>query len=126
MEQGKNKIFLLTLVVLVLILGATTVYFYRQTATLKQDPQRAAQESTQQLIDKVSKLIVLPSGETPTVATVTDPEKLKKEQPFFNNASVGDKVLIYTSARKAYMYNPTSNKIIEVAPVNIGTPASAQ
>ena len=124
MDQDKNKIFLAALAVLVLVFGATTVYFYRQASKLKQDPQKAAQESTQELIGKVSKLIVLPAGETPTVATVTDPEKLKKEQPFFANASVGDKVLIYTGARKAYMYNPTTNKIIEVAPVNIGTPTT--
>jgi hypothetical protein len=124
MEQDKNKIFLAALAVLVLVFGATTVYFYRQASKLKLDPQKAAQESTQELITKVSKLIVLPTGETPTVATVTDPEKLKKEQPFFNNASVGDKVLIYTGARKAYMYNPVTNKIIEVAPVNIGTPTT--
>ena len=126
MEQDKNKIFLAALAVLVLVFGTTTVYFYNQAAKLKVDPQKAAQESTKELIDKVSKLIVLPAGETPTVATVTDPDKLKKEQPFFANASVGDKVLIYTQARKAYMYNPNTNKIIEVAPVNIGTPAPAQ
>ena len=123
MDQDKNKIFLAALAVLVVIFGVTTVYFYNQASKLKQDPQKAAQQSTQELIGKVSKLIVLPQGETPTVATVTDPDKLKKEQPFFANASVGDKVLIYTGARKAYMYNPTTNKIIEVAPVNIGTPA---
>lgn len=123
MEENKSKIFLVLLAVLVLVFGGTTVYFYRQTTTLKQDPQKAAQESTQALVDKISKLIVLPIGETPTVATVTDPEKLKKEQPFFANATLGDKVLIYTGARKAYMYNPTLNKIIEVAPVNIGNPA---
>ena len=124
MDQDKNKIFLAALAVLVVVFGATTVYFYTQASKLKQDPQKAAQQSTQDLITKVSKLIVLPAGETPTVATVTDPEKLKKEQPFFANASVGDKVLIYTGARKAYMYNPTTNKIIEVAPVNIGTPTT--
>jgi hypothetical protein len=124
MEQDKNKIFLIALAVLVIIFGGTTVYFYQQSTKLKQDPQKAAQESTQELISKVSKLIVLPAGETPTVATVTDPEKLKKEQPFFANASVGDKVLIYTGARKAYMYNPSANKIVEVAPVNIGTPTT--
>jgi len=123
MEENKSKIFLVLLAVLVVVFGGTTVYFYRQTASLKQDPQKVAQETTQALVDKISKLIVLPEGETPTVATVTDPEKLKKEQPFFLHATLGDKVLIYTAARKAYMYNPTLNKIIEVAPVNIGNPS---
>lgn len=111
--------------VLVVIFASTTFIFYRQSAKLKQDPQKAAQESTQELVAKVSKLIVLPAGETPTVATVTDPTKLKAEQPFFANATMGDKVLIYTGARKAYMYNPTKNIIVEVAPVSIGNPAPA-
>lgn len=124
MEENNSKIFLVVLAVLVLVFGGTTVYFYRQTSKLKQDPQKAAQESTQELVGKISKLIVLPEGETPTVATVTDPEKLRQEQPFFAKASMGDKVLIYTGARKAYMYNPTTNKIIEVAPVNIGNPTA--
>lgn len=53
-----------------------------------------------------------------------DPEKLR-DQPFFANAQRGDKVLIYANAKKAILYNPPSNKIIEVAPVNIGNPMLA-
>ena len=66
----------------------------------------------------VSKLMVLPTDETPTMATVSDPEKLKN-QAFFVNAKVGDKVLIYTKARKAILFSPSQNKIIEVSPLNV-------
>ncbi|MEK7625235.1 MAG: hypothetical protein AAB467_02685 [Patescibacteria group bacterium] len=120
----KGKVALFGLAVLVLVFAVSTIYFYRQTSSLKQSSQQAVQQANQALIDKVGKLIVLPSGETPTIATVTDPARLKAEQPFFAHASLGDKVLIYTGARKAYMYNPTQNKIIEVAPINIGTPVA--
>ena len=99
-------------------LGAT-YYFYSQLNQLKVNPQAAAQEEAAALVAKVGKLIVLPEGETPTVATVADPEALR-EQPFFANAKKGDKVLIYTNARKAILYDVESNKIVEVAPINIG------
>lgn len=68
------------------------------------------------MIQRVSQLIVLPEGEEPTVATVSDPEKLRG-QPFFENAKAGHKVLIYTKARKAYLYDPAQHKLIEVAPI---------
>ncbi len=91
----------------------------QQVAELKQNPQVAAQEETQTLIDRVGRLIILPEGETPTIATVSDPEKLRN-QPFFAKAKVGDKVLIYTNAKKAILYDPLADRILEVAPVNIG------
>lgn len=98
---------------------AAAFYFYTQLNQLKTDPQKAVQKESRDLITKVGKLIVLPEGEEPTVATVTDTELLK-DQPFFVNAKTGDKVLIYTNARKAILYSPESDKIVEVAPVNIG------
>lgn len=96
-------------------------YFYSQVNTLKTDPQKAAREEAKTLVERVGKLIVLPEGEEPTIATVTDPELLK-DQPFFAKAKKGDKVLIYATAGKAILYDPAENKIVEVAPVNIGTP----
>lgn len=67
------------------------------------------------LAEKVGKLVVLPEGETPQVAAVTDPEVLRS-QPFFAEAKVGDIVLIYS--KKAVLYDPIANKVIIVAPVN--------
>jgi len=107
--------------ILLLIFAGVAVYFYLQFSEIKKNPQKVALAETEALVNRVSKLIVLPEGETPTVATVTDPERLK-DQPFFAKAKKGDKVLIYTDAKKAILYDPVANKIMEVAPVNIGTP----
>lgn len=83
------------------------------------DPQEAARIQNEQLVADVGQLVQLPSDETPTIATVTDVSKLK-DQPFFANAQNSDKVLIYAQAGKAYLYRPSANKIINIAPVNLG------
>jgi hypothetical protein len=50
---------------------------------------------------------------------ISDPEKLKG-QAFFAKAKIGDNVLIYTASKKAYLYDPVANKILEVAPIDFG------
>lgn len=90
-----------------------------QIETLKKDPQSIAKEEIKQLTDKLTKLVVLPEGEDPVVATVTDKEKLK-DQPVFAKAENGDKIVIYAKAQKAYIYRPSTNILIDVVPVNIG------
>lgn len=114
---------------IVLIIGSLAVRAYRlgeenkflgtQIETLKSDPQSIAREEIKSLVEKLSKLVVLPEGEDPVVATVTDKEKLK-DQPVFARAENGDKILIYAKAQKAYIYNPGKNVLVDVVPVNIG------
>lgn len=115
------QIFAALFLLLALSAAGAAAYFYTQVQDFKRNPQAVAQKEAQELIERVSRLIVLPEGETPTIATVTDPEALK-DQPFFAKAKKGDKVLLYTNARKAILYDPVAGKILEVAPVNIGTP----
>ncbi len=98
----------------IVILGGGYFFF-----GMNSDPQAKAKAEADQVIRQVSRHMVLPEGETPTVATVSDPSKLK-DQRFFANAKKGDKVLIYSGAQKAILYDPVADRIIEVAPVNIG------
>jgi hypothetical protein len=70
---------------------------------------------------EVGKIIELPQGETPSVATVSDVSKLVN-QPFFKNALNGDRVLVYTQAKKTILYRPSARKVIETAPVTSSTP----
>ena len=106
------------IVLTVVVAGGTAFYFYSQYSSLKKNPQEFAQREVKGLIERVSELIVLPEGEEPTVATVSDVEKLK-DQPFFVRAKQGYKVIIYTQAKKAILYDPAAHKIVEVAPLNI-------
>lgn len=111
----------LVLIAFVITSGSLAFYFFEQYQSIKADPQKEAQKEVRDLVATVSKLMVLPTGEEPTVATVADPAKLK-DQAFFANAKKGDKVLIFANSKKAILYSPETNKIIEVAPLNIGNP----
>ncbi len=121
--QLEKKLFKIVIPVVALVAIVVAGYFYNQNRLLKQSPQAIAQKEVADLMAKVSKLIVLPAGETPTVATVSDPEALK-DQPFFASAQKGDKVLIFTTAKKAILYSVTLNRVIDIAPLNIGNAKS--
>ncbi len=81
--------------------------------------QKVDFDDVNQVVNVVGKLITLPTGETPSLATVSDVSKLQ-DQIFFKNAQDGDRVLIYTEAKKAILYRPSTNKVIDVAPVGEG------
>lgn len=110
--------------VLLVALGTGVYYYlqYQKAQQLLQNPAQRTQVESSELIEKIGSLIELPKDEQPTIATVSDVLKLKA-QPFFAKAQNGDKVLIYEKAKKAVLYRPSTNKIIEFGPVNIGTSA---
>ncbi len=119
MKEYAIRHILVILAGVVVITSGASVYFYNQYIMLKRNPDRVAQDEVKKIVAQVSKLIVLPEGETPTLATVADPEKLQ-DQEFFAKAKMGDKVLIYANAKKAILYSPETNKIVEVVPINTG------
>jgi hypothetical protein len=105
------------LVILVIGVAAAAAYHY-YTFQQKVKAQIEPPSEPKALIEQVGKLMELPLNEEPTIATVSDVEKLK-DQPFFTSAQNGDKVLIYQKAKKAILYRPSTKKIVEVGPVNI-------
>ena len=120
----KDRKLNIMLVVLLLISTMSALYFYSRYTTVKIDPQKIVQDERTALLAQVSRLIVLPTGEDPTLATVSNIDVLRA-QPFFSNAKNGDRVLIYANAKKAILYDPDSDKIVEVAPIIIGLPQSS-
>ncbi len=103
-------------------IGVAGSYFYKNNTSYK-NPDLIVDTAVRMLVEEVGRLIVLPTDEVPTVATVSDPKALK-DKVFFAEAKTGDKVLIYTNAKKAILYDPVLKKIINVAPVNTGTSQS--
>lgn len=118
-NNAVNKSSMKILVFLIIIGAVMTAYFYSQAKTLEQDPNKVAEAKVSAVVAKVDLLIDLPKGENPVVATVSDLAPLAGN-PFFAKASVGDEVLLYPVAQKAYLYNPTKNIIIQIASFNIG------
>lgn len=105
----------------ILLVGSLSVsgYFYMQwkkvTTVVVVDPEKEREE-VQEITAVVGTFLELPSGEEPTIATVVDREKLRN-QSFFNSSENGDKVLIYSIAQKAILYRPSTQKVVEVAPI---------
>lgn len=114
-----RKYFTFILVTLVFVFAGSSFYFYQQFNKIQESPEKVSQEEAKDLAIKVGKLMVLPTDETPTLATVSNPEALIG-QSFFIGAKKGDKVLIYSNAKKAVLYDPVLNKIIATAPLNVG------
>lgn len=109
---------------LIAILGSSSAgYFYFKYQEVKKDAKLfgiesadgTKEEEAKKLVAQIGAIMLLPEGETPTVATVIDLDALAG-QPFFVNAKVGDKVLVYSEAHKAILYRPSDGRIIEAMP----------
>jgi hypothetical protein len=115
---------LLALLIITLVAAGYSYMLYQKTQAdiqiFRDDPQAAARAEASRLKEEVSELMALPEKEEPTVATITDDNKLK-DQPFFSKAEKGDKVLVYSEARKAILYRPSVQKVIDVATINPNT-----
>ena len=110
-------------VLLLIIIVSAVIY---TTTTLKDAAVPGGQLSAKEiesLKKEISDKIMVPEGETPTIATVTDISKLES-QPFFRLAQNGDKFVIYGSTRMAILYRPSTHKIVNVAPFNANDQAN--
>jgi hypothetical protein len=121
-EKQFIKASVVTLVIIGLIVTAGFSYkLYADTqakVVLKDNVsgQKGSDTSDQSVINLVGKHIVLPN-ETPKVVTVKDVETLRKSEPFFNNATNGDKLLVYQN--KVVLYSLILDKVVEVATIKL-------
>ncbi|HMS93289.1 MAG TPA: hypothetical protein PKD28_02755 [Candidatus Saccharibacteria bacterium] len=129
-RKSNRLVLVIAIVIAVAGVGAAT-YFYLQNERIKKDPsvlaeatQSAATEEAKALKEKVAKLMQLPSDENPVVATVSDKEKLK-DQAFFKDAENGDRILIFTEAKKAVIYREKDNRLINVGPIAVTSDSAA-
>lgn len=120
-----NKMAIVTGSVIVLgLVSIPSIFFYSKYNEAQQilsNPTLAAKAEAKNLVARVGKLMILPPEDNPVVITVSDIDKLK-DQPFFARGKNGDKVLIFTGAKEAILYDPDANKIVEVGPISLPTP----
>lgn len=112
---------------ILLFLGVTAAggYYYWQYERVKKDPTIIAQAETKFITGKISAFVDVPIDEQPSIATITDIEKLK-DQSFFKKAKNGDKLIIYNKAQKAILYRPSENKIVDFTLVDMSQVTGAQ
>lgn len=124
LSKSGIKKFILALFILTLATGAgfaTWKYTQARAETKRaqenikrlSDPNVSAKATEDELIEKVKKIALVPTDERPTIANITDADKLKG-QPLFAHIQNGDKVLLYTKARREVVYRPSTNQVITV------------
>ncbi|MBP7060950.1 MAG: hypothetical protein KBA91_03165 [Candidatus Moranbacteria bacterium] len=119
----QKSLWLVVFVLTMLLLVALSVagYFYYQ---YRHSAEKADAKEIEDLAKEIGSMMLLPEGEAPTLATVTDKDKLS-DQPFFQKSENGDKVLIYSNSGRAILYRPSLKKIVDVTTVNINTPSTS-
>jgi hypothetical protein len=117
MKRFIRKYFFFIFIFFLILIGVLCGLLYK--TTVSKTSNLVTQNQSKIIIEKVGKLVFLPSDETPTIATVSDPALLVA-QPFFADSKKGDQVLIYPNAKKAILYDPIANKIVNMASINSG------
>lgn len=122
----KMKQFLIGILVVFAILGATgTAYYFQRYSALKSNPNAEAEKQSAALVAALGEHIELPKDETPSVVTIVDKTKLN-DQAFFKMAENGDILFAYINTKEAILYRPSIDKIIQVAAINVGDAAAMQ
>lgn len=104
-----KKIFILIVVLLVIGLSFMTVYFYKKSVS-------SDDKKVTDIVEDVSNIAILPNVKPDRVSVVSDLAPLKN-MPFFIDAKIGDQVLFYAEARKAYLYRPSVGKIVNISSI---------
>ena len=121
------KISTIIIIILLAVVAGGGYYFYTKYNETKQEveklstaqgQQELTKTQTQQLLGEMRSRIVLPEGEDPVVATITD-INLLKENEFYKDAKNDDRVVVYATAKKAYIYRPSTKTIVNVGAFQI-------
>jgi len=108
-EKKKRRISkpIIALSVVSILAIAASVFFYALYANTQSEASKQ-----QKIVDKVAKTVELP-GETPTVVTVADKDKLTNKQ-LAAKLDNGDVLLIFAEAKRLVVYRPGSEKVVNI------------
>lgn len=111
----KNKIIIL--IIGLLILGSGGFLIYKSGLLEKTGLIKKEKNEVEVIMKRISQVFLLPS-EIPTVAIISDKEKLSG-QAFFDKAENGDKLLLFTNSNLAILYRDSIGKIIEISQISV-------
>jgi len=128
----KKNIFRIVIILLIVGLAVFGGYYFKKYRDLSakyndvnakytelmKDPQATQAAEVKRYIEEVGKLYALPTDEQPSVASVKDKTQLK-DQAFFAKAENGDVTLIYSKAKLAILYRPSTKQLVNVSSVSI-------
>lgn len=77
-----------------------------------------------QLLKRIGQIAVLPTDETPEVLRITDLTQLNSN-PFFENAKLGDFILIFKNNQKILVYDPLNHLLVNMGPYSQQKPKEA-
>lgn len=116
----KKRLFFILSGFLLLAVLAAAYFAYQYAFT----PEALKRREIQKWTAIIGEHTALPQGEKPTLATVTNKDKLD-DQTFFRQSQNGDKILIYPRSGKAILYRPSSGKIMDMTTITIEKSDSA-
>ena len=119
-----NKPILILIVLLVVAVGLG-IFFFVKYKNVVNDPKTAVTEKYKQesnlVLENLKKIILIENTESPTIARVEEPEKLKqKNRDFYKNVQAGDYLIVFPN--KAIIYRNSTNQIINIAPITTESP----
>lgn len=82
------------------------------------DPGKAIQAESEEMVKQIEKATTLPTNETPVPFEIKDINKFK-DNPVFSRAQNGDKGLIYQETKWVVIYRPATKQIIAASPINL-------
>jgi predicted PurR-regulated permease PerM len=115
MPKKKNKLIIALVVIIVILLAVGGFFIYKYINTVNSDPTH----QDQALVDNISRYIDLPN-EQPTVATIVDRTKLSS-QALSDQSQNGDKLLIFSEAKRIVLYRPSIGKIVAILTIQTQT-----
>ncbi len=124
-KKGGSSVFIGLIIGIIIGIGGLWAWNHFTAKNAQDVVSQTSQAQVKDLIVKVGKLVILPKGENPVVATINDASTLIKQQAFYTGAINGDVVLVYQKAAKAIVYSPSRNVIVNVGPVIMQNPATS-
>lgn len=87
------------------------------SVVINENQEQIDQEQIDKIIEKVSDHYLLPQGENPVIATVTDAAVLSTEQEFYKDVVNGDNIILFIESKRAIIYSPSRDIVVNVGPI---------